>query len=491
MRRRPLLYEVNACIFLKRMAEKYHRKLTLSSIPEVEWQLISRHGFDLLWLMGVWQRSNGSREQALHVPGLLRDYAQAIPDWTGADIAGSPYAIYNYNLEPALGRAGELQKLKSILNQHGFGLVLDFVPNHLAVDHPWTISHPEYFVQGKDSDVRDHPDWFFSTKPGIHLAHGRDPNFPPWGDTVQVNFFSEGLRQALINELLLVSKVCDGVRCDMAMLALNDVFEKVWGSLISGYRRPVTEFWTEAITQVKKLRPDFLFIAETYWGLEDKLLELGIDFTYDKTLYDRLRFSTPAEIRDYLSSDTSRLEHSAHFIENHDEPRAAVTFGRERSLAAAVITSTLPGLRFFHDGQLTGKQIRLPVQMIREPEEVTDSEIKQFYERLCHICNSAAFHQGEWELMETGPAWEGNQSYRNLLAWSWSYEQETKIVIVNYSADAAQCRLKVPPPPDVPWLKFTDELTGSIYIRDPLEVSSQGLYIALDPYHTHILDMSV
>lgn len=491
MRQHPHLYEVNARLFIRRVCEKYRRALTLASVPEQEWRLLTRRGFDLVWLMGVWRRSPGARQQALLDSALRREYDQALPGWTTEDVAGSPYAVYAYSLDPVLGEQRELAQLKSKLNRQGLGLLLDFVPNHLACDHPWTFSHPERFVQGSEADARTHPDWFFSPCRGIYLAHGRDPNFLPWADTVQVNFYSTDLRQALINELLRISEVADGVRCDMAMLALNEIFEQLWGEAVKEYSRAEMEFWAEAIGQVKQRRPDFLFLAEAYWGLERKLQQMGFDFTYDKPLYDRLRFSTPDDIRSHLVVDDLYQRRSVRFIENHDEPRAVIAFGRERSLAAAVVLATVPGLRLFHDGQLEGRCICLPIQLVREPEEVTDPEIMQFYERLLAVCNASAFHEGAWGLIETSQAREGNESHHNLLAWFWRYAEQFKTVVVNYSPNPAQGWLKLPLPRDtIERLVFRDEMAGTKYIRDPNRVSSQGLYLDLGPWQAHILDIA-
>jgi hypothetical protein len=492
MHRHPHLYEVNARIFLRRVSEKYHRTLTLATIPDEEWQWLAQPGFDLLWPMGVWQRSPYARQQALVNEFLRREYDRALPGWTPEDVAGSPYAIYNYNLDPALGQPMELAQLKSRLNRLGLGLILDFVPNHLAADHPWVLAHPEWFVPGREADVRTHPDWFFSPVSHIYLAHGRDPNFPPWSDTVQLNFYSTGLRSALINELLRLAEVADGVRCDMAMLALNEVFERVWGEVLRDYPRPQTEFWTEAIARVKERRPDFLFLAEAYWGLERKLQQLGFDFTYDKVLYDRLRYATPSDIREYLMADSGYQAHSVRFIENHDEPRAAVAFGRERSLAAALIIATIPGLRLFHDGQLEGRRISLPVQLVREPGEAVDREMVQFYERLLRITSASVFHEGEWRLLPVSRAWEGNESYHNLLAWFWRSARIFKVVVVNYSANQSQCRLLLPLSSEITeHIIFKDELTGTVYVRDAAEVGRQGLYVDLKPYYAHILDTTI
>jgi len=491
MRRHPWLYEVNTRLFIKRVSEKYRRALTLATVPEEEWQLLAQRGFDLVWLMGVWKRSPGARQQALLNQALRQQYDQALPGWTENDIAGSPYAILDYSLDPALGEPAELAQLRSKLNQLGLGLMLDFVPNHLARDHPWTISHPRWFVPGSEADIIAHPEWFFSPDGRTYLAHGRDPNFPPWTDTVQANFYSPELRQALISELLKIAEVADGVRCDMAMLALNDVFEGAWGAMVKGYPRPQTEFWVEAIGKVKQRHPDFLFLAEVYWGLEHRLQQMGFDFTYDKSFYDRLLSSTPSDIQHYLMSNSQYQEHSARFIENHDEPRAITTFGRERSLAAAVILATVPGLRLFYDGQLEGKRIRLPIQLVREPEEAADTEVIQFYDRLLKVVNTPAFHNGEWRLIEVSQVREGNESHHNLLAWLWHYVWQLKVVVVNYSSTPGQGWLKLPPPLKATGrIMFHDELGGITFTRDAEGMSQQGLYVNLDPYHAQILDIA-
>ncbi len=490
MRRYPYLYEVNACIFVKRMSQKYGQSLTLATVPDEEWQVFSRRGFDSVWLMGVWQRSPGARKKALLDPSLRQEYDKALPGWTEADVAGSPYAVYSYDLDHSLGEPTELTRLKSKLNQMGLRLILDFVPNHLSLDHLWTFYHPERFVQGKEADVRAHPDWFFSPTSGVYLAHGRDPNFPPWTDTVQLNFYSVDLRQALIKELLHITEVADGVRCDMAMLALNDVFGQVWEK-IAAYPQPEREFWVEAIERVKAQRPDFLFLAEAYWGLEHSLLQLGFDFAYDKALYDLMRFSGPNEIRNYLTADLSLQQRSAHFIENHDEARAIVAFGHERSLAAAAIMATIPGLRLFHDGQFEGRRIHTPAQLVRETEEAPAPDIMQFYERLLSVGNSPAFRDGEWRLIQMTQAEPGNDSHQNLLAWCWQYAGQLKIAIINYSPESAQGWLKLTLPAEAEGgFTVTDELTGKAFTQAAGPLGSQGMYLNLDPWHSEILGIT-
>jgi hypothetical protein len=459
----------------------------LGTVPDEEWEALASRGFDLLWLMGVWRRSPGARQAALAHPGLRRAYAEALPDWRDEDVVGSPYAIHGYSIDPALGESRDLARVKSRLNNLGIGLIVDFVPNHLALDHPWVDTHPDRFVRGSEQDVRAHPDWFFSPHPSIYVAHGKDPNFPPWTDTAQVNFFSRDMREALIDELVRISSVADGVRCDMAMLALHDVFRNVWGWLLRDAPAPSEGFWTEAVSRVRSKRPDFLFLAEAYWGLESRLIDLGFDFAYDKTLYDLLRSSAMPSIRQHLQAAGGGNDRAVRFIENHDEARAVAAFGPDRVRAAAVVFATLPGTRLFHDGQLEGRRIRLPVQLDREPSEPTDAGTARFHDRLLRGCTAAAFHDGAWALLETGAVSHGNESHQNLLAWSWRGAEQLGVVVVNYSAASAQGWLKtaVPDTGDEQ-VRLRDELTGEVHILNRHELSRHGIYVDLGPWGSHI-----
>ena len=487
-RNNPHLYETNARVFLGRLLRKYGPKLTLATVPDEEWKAIRSRGFDLVWLMGVWQRSPAARRQALGDPGRCREYDDALPGWNEGDIDGSPYAVYAYSLDHALGAEKDLAEVRSRLNRNGLGLVLDFVPNHLAVDSPWVSEYPRRFVQADEDFLAKHPDWFFSPDGGkTHLAHGKDPFFPPWTDTAQLNYFSEELRQAMARELVRIADVSDGVRCDMAMLVLNSVFERDWGSAVAHEVIPMSEFWVDAISTVKNKWPGYIFLAEAYWELEMELRQTGFDFTYDKDLYDRLRYSDVAAIRRQLASDPDQSR-TVHFVENHDEPRAAAVFGRERSMAAAVVQATVPGLRLYFDGQLEGSRIHPPVRLVRWPEEPPDSDIIRFYERLLAISNDPAFHQGSWAMLNATEAWPGNQSHSNMLAWCWRSPKGLMIVVVNYSSVQSQCRLRLPMELEhVSSVTLHDEMGGDTYQRDAGELRSQGFYVDLAPWHAHIL----
>lgn len=490
MRKHPHLMEINAFFFISRMSEKYGRKLTLSTIPVDEWMRFAAQGFEYVWLMGVWRRSPGSRAHAVKEPNLCRAYDMILPDWKKEDVTGSPYAIFGYELDPYLGLPKELLKLKMLLNGIGLGLILDFVPNHLAFDHPWTTEHPEYFVSCKPQTQRLHPDWSFITGSGKKLAHGRDPYFAPWIDTVQVNFWSSALRRAWQEELLKIAKIADGVRCDMAMLGLNDVFQRVWGEHIS-QSRPETEFWGDVIEKVKERAPHFLFIAEVYWDMDWNLQQLGFDYTYDKRLFDRLFYDSPISVRDHLKAEPLYRDKCLRFVENHDEERASVNFGQKKSQAAGIIIATVPGLRFFYDGQLEGRRIRTPIHLRREPKESIHPETADLYKRLLAFTHSPVMHEGDWSLLASTYAWEKNETYQGIICWLWRYGPDWKLVTVNYSMIRSQallflseelCRR--------PFVQLRDALTDKLYDRTGEELMRRGFYVDLQPWQAHLFDIA-
>lgn len=488
MKKNPNLLELNAFFFLSRMSEKYGRKLTLAAIPNEEWRSFANQGFDWIWLMGVWTRSPGSRAHALKEPNLQHAYDLILHHWTDEDVAGSPYAVFNYELDPFLGAPGELLEVKAKLNSMGMGLMVDFVPNHLAFDHPWTIRYPERFITCKPETVKEHPEWFFTTPKGQKLAHGRDPYFPSWCDTVQVNFWSEELRRAWIDTLLRIAAMADGVRCDMAMLGFNEIFQQVWGDHITT-PRPATEFWCEVIPQVKREFPDFTFMAEVYWDLDWRLQQVGFDFTYDKRMYDRLFYDSPVSVREHLTAEMDYQERSARFIENHDEERAAVRFGLKKSQAAGIITATVPGLRFFNDGQMDGDRIRTPIHLRREPQEFANPETRDLYRRLLAYTNSTVIHSGEWTLLKSSTAWEKNETYQGILAWLWRAEGNWKLVVVNYSMIRAQGVIFLPSVLNAcVFIQFRDALTDKTYERSGTELAKRGLYVDLQPWQAHLFD---
>ena len=259
-----------------------------------------------------------------------------------------------------------------------------------------------------------------SSEAGTCSRAGGDPYFPAWTDVAQLNAFSPGLREAVIATVKDIASQCDGVRCDMAMLLISDIFARTWGDRPGP--RAATEYWREVIGAVKSDAPGFLFIAEAYWDLEWELQQQGFDHCYDKRLYDRMEHSTADDVRGHLWADLQYQNDLIRFLENHDEPRAAATFAPDKHRAAAVAIATLPGAKLWHEGQFEGKKVRLPVQLGRRPEEPVDEDLLAFYRELMMQTRDC---RGEWALSDEGDgrvlAWnrrDGAKRMRTMINWS-------------------------------------------------------------------------
>ena len=484
---KPSIYEINARVWIK----KFNNVNSILDVPEEYWKSLSEKGFDFIWLMGIWETVPESVNEYCFSEELIPGYNRALPDWQKNDIIGSPYAINSYNINPIFGDHDTILTLKNNLNKLGLKLILDFIPNHFSSLSNLLNTNPEIFLTTSEDKYQDDPITYFTGPDKEIYAHGRDPFFPAWQDTVQVNYFKQEARDFMLSELARISNICDGVRCDMAILNLNNIFNNTWGGCLksNGHSKPVTEFWDDAIFAIKSKKPNFLFIAEAYWNLEWQLQQLGFDYTYDKKLTDRLLSSHAKEIHEHLQAEKDYQFKSVRFIENHDEERALTNFGIEKSKAAAVVIGTIPGMRFFNDGQFEGKKTKLPVQLGREPEEKSNPDIEKFYSRLLKVINDDVVKKGKWDLLETIPVWENHNilSYKSILAWQLSHEDKKCLVAVNFDENQNSCRIKLSTDSGKKLIDFEDVINNTIYIRETDEIESQGLFIELKPYDYHIL----
>jgi len=478
----PTVYEISTWVWLTDLSRKYQRTLDLSSVPLSEWDDIAEYGFDSVWLMGVWERSPAGIAIANQNKGLLDDFRRALPDFRPEDNAGSPYCVRRYVVDPHLGGPDGLAIARRELSKRGINLVLDFVPNHVAPDHPWVTEHPEYFIRGNADDLKNDSMSYHQVLANV-FACGRDPYFPAWPDVLQLNNFNRGLRQEVIETIASIAEQCDGIRCDMAMLFLNAIFERTWGTRAGP--RPATEYWSDVIPAIKSRYPGFLFIAEAYWDLEFELQQKGFDFCYDKKLYDRLEHSNAENIRLHLCADMAYQGKLLRFIENHDEPRAAATFSSTKERAAALTMATLPGLKLFHEGQFEGRKVRPPVFLGRRPDEPVNEGLRVFYRKLLEAINRPVFREGHWTLCEkTG--WPDDPSFQNLVAWSWTDKQDRYLIVVNLSDVRSQAlvQLRCSELGCRKW-HLKDVISGVIYERHGGEMLSPGLYVELAPWDFH------
>jgi len=482
----PVIYEINTWVWLGDLSRKHRRAVDLATVPDEEWDAVAAHGFDAVWFMGVWERSPAGIEISMRNPGLLEDFRRALPDFAAGDNVGSPYCVRRYVVDEHLGGPKGLATARSMLRERGIRLILDFVPNHVAPDHPWVVEHPDYFIRGNYGDSVREPGAFIAAGGGV-FACGRDPYFPAWPDVLQLNAFQPGLRKAVIETVSEIAGQCDGIRCDMAMLMLNNIFERTWGTRAG--EKPVNDYWTTVIPAIKGRHREFRFIAEAYWDLEWELQQQGFDYCYDKKLYDRMEHGPAENVRLHLLADLPYQERMVRFIENHDEPRAAAAFPDGKGRAAAVAILTLPGARLLHEGQFEGLKIRLPVFLARRPEEPFDQDLAAFYGHLLQEVSRDAFRDGEWRLCEKS-GWPDNRSSENILTWCWVKDEERCIVVVNFSGVPSQARVRVSWDElrGKTWL-LNDVLSGKSYDRTGDEMRDAGLYVDLGPWKFHLFQV--
>lgn len=373
-----IILEINSRVYGKRFDE----------ITDGELRGFAALGFDWIWMMGVWQISP-------EVLSISRRY--------GLDYQGSPYAIAAYEVSRELGGEAALRSLTERAHAAGLRVMVDFVPNHLSVDSPLIDEHPEWVIHSNPS-ARDEYAVDYFEHPKGRLAHGKDPNFSGWVDTVQLDYSHPGLRAHMTKELLRIASLVDGVRCDMAMLVLRDQVKRQWFPRVPQAEFDATfpaEFWPIAIETVRAARPRFVFMAEVYWGKEAYLQELGFDLTYDKDLYDLLAHHKSAEevTRHLRSMSLDYMARSVHFLENHDEDRAATKFGR-RARPSAILSFAIPGAPFVHQGQMEGYTEKLPVQRVKPlKNEEPDEQLLAFYARLLSIVKQPIFRQGDAKVL--------------------------------------------------------------------------------------------
>jgi glycosidase len=482
------LYQINTRVWLTQLSRETGRIATLDDIPDADLDCLAEMGFDWIWFLSVWQTGLAGQRVSRQNPEWQHEFRETLPDLTEEDIPGSGFAITGYTVHSSLGGNAALARLRERLRQRGLRLLLDFVPNHTALDHYWVDDHPEYYVAGTESDLERAPAIYTRVhrKGGnLILAHARDPYFPGWPDTLQLNYGNPATQEAMAGELERIAGQGDGVRCDMAMLVLPDVFERTWGIRTE-------PFWPKAIKRVRQKSPEFLFMAEVYWDLEWTMQQQGFDYTYDKRLYDRLREGHARPVCAHLCAGLDFQNKLVRFLENHDEPRAGATFSPEMHKAAAVITFLSPGLRFFHQGQFKGRKKRISPHLCRAPEEPLDSELKEFYQRLLAMLRRSAVREGRWQLLECAPAWKGNWTSDCFLAFGWEGpEGERLLVAVNYAPNQSQCYVGLPFA-DLghhPW-RLKDLLSDATYDRDGGDLQARGLYLDEGPWKASIFSFT-
>ena len=480
----PTIYGINTFAWLDELRRAHGAHLTLGTIPDAVWDEVAGWGVDAVWLLGVWSRSPAGARIALDDPDLAAEFRRALRDVTDGDVTGSASCIRAYEVDARLGGRPALAAAREALADRGVSLILDFVGNHVAPDHPWVATQPSYFVRGDPCEAARSPAEFIRLDGGA-IARARDPYLQPRRDVVQVNAFDSALRHAVIAELHDIASQCDGVCCERATAVMTEPFARAWGARVGP--APSTEYWSDVIEAVKDSWPRFVFIAEADWDKEWELQQLGFDYCYDDRLYDRLVHDRAEAVRGHLHADLAYQRRLARYIEKDGGPPAAATFGPARHRAVAVASATQMGARFFHDGQCAGRRRRGSEFLGRRPGEAGDPDLCSFYRRLLGALRLEPFRDGEWALCDcTG--WPSNGSCENLVAWRWRARDSWALVVVNLSGAPAQSRIPVRDDHVAgrSWA-LHDLLSGARYDRDGTELHDGGLFVDLPAWGSHLL----
>ncbi|KAN0012235.1 hypothetical protein ACTFIU_007533 [Dictyostelium citrinum] len=482
-----MMYEVSTRPWMYNLSITYNTPInTISDIPFEEFENIKSMGFDMIWMMGVWELGEyGLNYDQTNGP-LLQHYAQVLPGYTQADIIGSPYAVTNYSVNPQIGLEQDLIELRKKLNAIGLLLMLDFVPNHTAVDAEWTTTEMDYYIRAPQGTPTPYDN---NTYLPNGIAYGSAGWGGSWFDTAQLNYWNPNCVKARIQQLLTVASFADAIRCDMAYLLLNSLFGSNWATQLQswGYEQPAQEFWTVAIDIVKQEYPDIIFLAEVYHPYEENLQQVGFDYTYDKMLHDILNGGDMNAVRAWISGHSKQFTtHSAHFISNHDEPRGANFFGSWwRSDAAALITYTLPGLRFFWWGDFQGYSNQLDVHLRREQSEPAIADAMAFYQTLTSIVSDPVFKNGEFTYLNC----TNDQESWNLVAYKWTYQNERRLCVLNFSDQQGTGNIILDDAEPIngnDTIPVTDLLSNTTYYRSSEQMRTTGLYVIINSWYGQI-----
>lgn len=419
-------------LILQRDARRWVRELgpgaTLDDVPEGALDDLAEQGVRWLYLVGVWPTGPRSRDLSRADAGLRSAYRRALPDVTDGDVCGSAFAVARYEAAPALGGDPALARLRERLHRRRLRLMVDVVPNHTGLDHPWARRHPERYVRGAAVDLDHDPDSWVRIGDDV-LAHGRDPHFPAWRDTLQLDLSGEAGRRAIEELLQAAAARADGLRVDMAMLLLPEVFERTWG-------RPAAPFWPDALARLRRSRPELCLVAEVYWDLGDRLLGDGFDLVYDKDWYDAVRDGDTGTLARIHRHDAERQQQDLRFLENHDEPRAASVLG-DRLAAALVATFLSPAAVLLHEGQIAGRRIQPSVHLSRTAEEPPDPAVRDLHRAVLGLRHRLA--PGTWRPL-AGAGAEG------LIGHHWQLADARAVVALsNLGERSGEAELPAPP----------------------------------------------
>ena len=382
-------------VWLAQLSKQYGRHIRrLDEIPNEELATLAHRGLNSLWLIGVWERSRASK---------------TIKQLCGnSDAVASAYSLFDYRIAEDLGGDAAYINLRDRAYHHGIRLASDMVPNHMGIDSPWVVEHPDWFIarneppypayrfDGPDlsSDgrveikIEDH--YFEQSDAAVvfrrrdrssgetrYIYHGNDGTSFPWNDTAQLDYLNPAVREQVIQTILHVARLFPVIRFDAAMTLAKRHFHRLWfpgpgssGAIPSRAEYSMSdeefnrlmpqEFWREVVDRVAAEVPGTLLLAEAFWLMEGYFVRtLGMHRVYNSAFMNMMRDEENAKyrsvIKNTLEFDPDIMKRYVNFMSNPDERTAIDQFGTgDKCFGVAVVMSTLPGLPMFGHGQVEG-----------------------------------------------------------------------------------------------------------------------------------------
>jgi glycosidase len=382
-------------VWLAQMSRQYGRRIArLDEIPDEELAILARRGLNSLWLIGVWERSRASK---------------TIKQLCGnTDAVASAYSLYDYAIAEDLGGEAAYTNLRDRAYRHGIRLASDMVPNHMGIDSPWVVEHPDWFMSRQDSPypaysfngpdlsqdgrveikIEDH--YYEQSDAAVvfrrrdrqsgetrYIYHGNDGTSYPWNDTAQLDYLNPAVREQVIQTILHVARLFPMIRFDAAMTLAKRHFHRLWfpgpgtsGAIPSRAEFGMSqaefnwamphEFWREVVDRVAAEVPGTLLLAEAFWLMEGYFVRtLGMHRVYNSAFMVMLRDEDNAKYRSVIKNtvefDPDVLKRYVNFMSNPDERTAIDQFGKgDKCFGVATMMATLPGLPMFGHGQIEG-----------------------------------------------------------------------------------------------------------------------------------------
>ena len=533
-------------VWLDQLSKQYETSITrLDQIPDEELDLLSNRGFSALWLIGLWERSNASKQ-------IKRTCGNP-------EAESSAYSLKRYEIAEELGGWEALHNLKYRCARRGIRLASDMVPNHTGIDSDWINGHPDWFLQLPYSP---YPNYSFngqnlSPDPGIgiyiedhyydqtdaavtfkrvdfqsgderHIYHGNDGTSMPWNDTAQLDYLNPEAREAVIQTILHVARNFPVIRFDAAMTLAKKHIQRLWfpepgsggdiptrserGLSRSEFNKAIPiEFWRDVVDRIKEEAPDTLLLAEAFWMMEGYFVKnLGMHRVYNSAFMNMLKMEEnhtyKNTIKNTLIFEPEILKRFVNFMNNPDEDTAAAQFGMgDKYFGICTMMITMPGLPMFGHGQIEGYKEKYGMEYRKAyHNEVPDTGFVQRHGKEIFPLIKKRYLFSESENFNLYDMFDFQENVNeNVFAWSNSKGNEYALIFFNnsYNSTDGWIRTTVPKSNESDkniaialglqhnsdnYCIFREQRSSLMFIRNSKQIHESGIYLHLNGYESQV-----